>query len=419
MLGLLLPCSSCKGTSAADSPKNVLCPETDPSLPASSCLYHSYEVNRMAIFGTIPVSTAPRPLYRANGVSRLTISVPVWMKPRRFACGDNRQSMDVPACRPQRSQAVVRVCGATRSDVPGRGAGRTPGARARRDSCIRTLMVSVAGGSDFCHQRSVNERGSPRGWQARASIMPAPPPATRRKKFRQCHMRQHAGGPLTNQVGCCRRRFPPTRPLDALRRHGDCVLLNCQTVELAQRARGMLPCRCSLPTRRTGGLQRADPDRSRERRRHEDGQRRAHREESGWKRNESDGKKVQAALARARASSGRTVPASAITKRLDRSGTVAARPAFTPGNAVAPRGRVDERRAGSRGGSLAAIQPQPATAPVLRRRWSRLLLDGAADASGRTVGLRRPSARLPPAPIWPLERSAFQGRSGIACASSR
>jgi hypothetical protein len=59
-------------------------------------------------------------LYSARGDSRFTISAPVVMKPLRFA----------------------------------------PGARARRESCMRTLIVS-------------------RGWQARASIMPAPPPAMR------------------------------------------------------------------------------------------------------------------------------------------------------------------------------------------------------------------------------------------------
>ena len=39
----------------------------------------------MAILGTIPVMTAPSPLYRANGVSRFTISLPVVRNPRRFA----------------------------------------------------------------------------------------------------------------------------------------------------------------------------------------------------------------------------------------------------------------------------------------------------------------------------------------------
>lgn len=43
----------------------------------------------MAILGTIPVRTAPRPLYRPRGVSRFTISAPVFMKPRRGACEKN------------------------------------------------------------------------------------------------------------------------------------------------------------------------------------------------------------------------------------------------------------------------------------------------------------------------------------------
>ncbi len=40
----------------------------------------------MAIFGTMPVTTAPRPLYNPSGVSRLTISLPVVRNPLRFAC---------------------------------------------------------------------------------------------------------------------------------------------------------------------------------------------------------------------------------------------------------------------------------------------------------------------------------------------
>lgn len=36
----------------------------------------------MAIFGTIPVITAPKPLYKPSGVSLLTISLPVVKKPR-------------------------------------------------------------------------------------------------------------------------------------------------------------------------------------------------------------------------------------------------------------------------------------------------------------------------------------------------
>ena len=44
-------------------PKNVACPLTAPVvLFARSCLYMSYDVKRMAIFGTMPVRTAPRPL---------------------------------------------------------------------------------------------------------------------------------------------------------------------------------------------------------------------------------------------------------------------------------------------------------------------------------------------------------------------
>lgn len=86
-----------------DSPKNVAFELTNPvSLSANNFLYASKLVNRMAIFGTIPVTTAPRPLYNASGVSRFMMSAPVVMKPRFLA----------------------------------------PLTRARRESCMRTLMVS-------------------------------------------------------------------------------------------------------------------------------------------------------------------------------------------------------------------------------------------------------------------------------------
>ena len=70
---------------------------------ASQALYRSKLAKRMAILGTMPVSTAPRPLYRPSGVSRRTISAPVPTNPRFGA----------------------------------------PGARARRESCMRTFIVSV------------------------------------------------------------------------------------------------------------------------------------------------------------------------------------------------------------------------------------------------------------------------------------
>jgi len=51
---------------------------------ASQLWYASKLANRVAILGTIPDKTAPRPLYRASGVSRLTILEPVDINPRDF-----------------------------------------------------------------------------------------------------------------------------------------------------------------------------------------------------------------------------------------------------------------------------------------------------------------------------------------------
>jgi hypothetical protein len=77
-------------SSVVNLPRNVACPLTIPvSLFASNFLYASKDVNLMAIFGTIPVITAPNPLYNARGVSFFTISTPVVMKPLRFACRVN------------------------------------------------------------------------------------------------------------------------------------------------------------------------------------------------------------------------------------------------------------------------------------------------------------------------------------------
>lgn len=41
---------------------------------------------RMAILGTIPLTTAPRPLYRPRGVSRAAICLPVAKKPNGLSC---------------------------------------------------------------------------------------------------------------------------------------------------------------------------------------------------------------------------------------------------------------------------------------------------------------------------------------------
>ena len=67
-------------------PRKVDLLETRPvCLSANNVLYHSYEVNRMAILGMIPPRTAPRPLYRPSAVSFFTISTPVVRKPRGLA----------------------------------------------------------------------------------------------------------------------------------------------------------------------------------------------------------------------------------------------------------------------------------------------------------------------------------------------
>ena len=66
-----------------DAPINMLPTLVFPVvLSANQPLYVSKLANRMAILGTIPERTAPRPLYSANGVSRLTIMRPVATNPR-------------------------------------------------------------------------------------------------------------------------------------------------------------------------------------------------------------------------------------------------------------------------------------------------------------------------------------------------
>jgi hypothetical protein len=57
---------------------------TLPLLSAIHSLYNSKELKRMAILGTIPDTTAPRPLYKAQKDSFLIIFAPTPMKPRGF-----------------------------------------------------------------------------------------------------------------------------------------------------------------------------------------------------------------------------------------------------------------------------------------------------------------------------------------------
>lgn len=74
-------------------------------------LYASKLAKRIAIFGTIPDKTAPRPLYKANGVSRRTIYAPVAKTPLGFVYTNIRQCggqcyMNLPL-EPSRSEKVA------------------------------------------------------------------------------------------------------------------------------------------------------------------------------------------------------------------------------------------------------------------------------------------------------------------------
>lgn len=67
-------------------PKKTPVLEVLPSASANKDLYNSKELKRMAILGTIPAMTAPRPLYRAQNDSFFTIRMPTPKKPRRLPC---------------------------------------------------------------------------------------------------------------------------------------------------------------------------------------------------------------------------------------------------------------------------------------------------------------------------------------------
>jgi len=89
-------------------------------LSLSKILYCSKLVNRIAIFGAIPINTAPSPLYRASTDSFLAMPTPVLTNPILFP------------------YIIFGLCAV----------------------CIRTLIVS-------------------KGWQTKASMIPAPPPANK------------------------------------------------------------------------------------------------------------------------------------------------------------------------------------------------------------------------------------------------
>lgn len=86
-----------KSRSNANSPKNVARPVTWLFSSASTCLWASKLENRMAILGTMPVMTAPRPLYSPSGVSLLEISRPVTTKPRFLAPRGARAARELHA----------------------------------------------------------------------------------------------------------------------------------------------------------------------------------------------------------------------------------------------------------------------------------------------------------------------------------
>lgn len=66
-------------------------------LSVSRSLYVSNDANRIAIFGTMPLQTAPSPLYNPSGLSFLTIATPVAMKPRGLICAITHQVKSAPA----------------------------------------------------------------------------------------------------------------------------------------------------------------------------------------------------------------------------------------------------------------------------------------------------------------------------------
>lgn len=106
------------------APKKILPTAVLPvSRSASQPLYVSKLANRIAIFGTMPESTAPRPLYSASGVSRRIIMAPVARKPRGLVYTRKKS-------RP--------TMGTTHHGKKT----RTPGARPDLESCMRTLIVS-------------------------------------------------------------------------------------------------------------------------------------------------------------------------------------------------------------------------------------------------------------------------------------
>lgn len=62
----------------------------------SNALYCSNDANRIAILGTMPVTTAPSPLYNPSGLSFETMCAPVAMKPRALVCRRRSERESAP-----------------------------------------------------------------------------------------------------------------------------------------------------------------------------------------------------------------------------------------------------------------------------------------------------------------------------------
>jgi hypothetical protein len=88
-----------------------------PSLPASDCLKYSNDENLIAIFGTIPDTTAPRPLYRDRTPSFCAIWYPTAIKLLLRGTGLNEKICTLDAVVVVLEPTVV-IDGTLRTDAP-------------------------------------------------------------------------------------------------------------------------------------------------------------------------------------------------------------------------------------------------------------------------------------------------------------
>lgn len=186
------PCQQRHAT-RGDVPKKMDGEEVLPVvLSVKKSLYVSNDAKRIAIFGTIPLTTAPRPLYSPSGDSFFTIATPVAMNPRALTCRDMHQhrattgsgcgtsaSAGLAPCRGTADRQAVRTLPGPDHAAEGREGRGQSWTYTLASGTPTQLHADLDRVERVCERMSTASSSTGDSRHTSASDMPAAPPARR------------------------------------------------------------------------------------------------------------------------------------------------------------------------------------------------------------------------------------------------